>query len=508
MHYVSLIVEFLRGRPAVVFWTAALTQAALWVIVPSLFYSTPPGELPMVLAIGHEFRLGSYMGPPLAFWFAEIAFRIAGIFGVYVLAQACVVAAFWSVFELGRAIVGTRHAVLAVLLMVGIAAFNVPTPEFGPAILAMPLWGLALLHYWRAVGEGKRGYWFLLGVDLGLLLLTSYLGVLLFALLVWFSIATPRAWRAFKNIEPWLALVLLAIVIFPHAVWLKDSWPLVTTAFEEVNARAPTVPALWIAAVIVLSHAGVGLLVVLASGWRLRRRERAPEIERHPVDLLARVYVYFIALAPIAVAFTIVAFTGRLGPIERVAPLILATALAVIVAAGDQVRLFRERLVSSAWLGLLTVPPALTVVAIVALPWMFAYDIQVGQPAGDMGQFFADNFQRRTGRPLRYVAGDQRLASLVALTAPGRPSRYLERAPERSPWANVALMRQNGGILLWPATDTAGAPPAALRAQFPDLVPELPRAFARPVQGILPLQRIGWAMVRPQGTTGQGSSAR
>ena len=162
MHYVSLIVEFLRGRPAVVFWTAALSQAALWVILPSLFYSTPPGELPLVLAVGHEFRLGSHLGPPLAFWLAEIAFRIGGMFGVYLLAQICVVVAYWSVFALGRATVGTRHAVLAVLLMAGVAAFSVPTPEFGPAVLAMPLWGLALFHYWLAVGEEKRGYWFLL----------------------------------------------------------------------------------------------------------------------------------------------------------------------------------------------------------------------------------------------------------------------------------------------------------------------------------------------------------
>ena len=39
MHYVSLIIEFLRGRPAVVFWTAALTQAFLWTVIPALFYS-------------------------------------------------------------------------------------------------------------------------------------------------------------------------------------------------------------------------------------------------------------------------------------------------------------------------------------------------------------------------------------------------------------------------------------------------------------------------------------
>ena len=82
---------------------------------------------------------------------------LAGSFGLYALAQACIVVTYWAVFTLGRAIVGTRHAVLGVLLMVGIAAFTVPSPDFGPAVLAAPLWALALLHYWRAVGEGQRG---------------------------------------------------------------------------------------------------------------------------------------------------------------------------------------------------------------------------------------------------------------------------------------------------------------------------------------------------------------
>src|SRR5215470_8866076 len=176
MHYVSLLIEFLRGRPAVVFWTVALVQAALWTFMPALFYSAPPGDVPMLLAIGREFVLGSYLGPPLAFWLGEIAYRVAGSLGLYALAQACIVATYWAIFALGRSIVGTRHAVLAVLLMVGIAAFSVPSPEFGPAILAAPLWAFALVFYWRAVGEGRRGYWFLLALGVGLLLLASYAG--------------------------------------------------------------------------------------------------------------------------------------------------------------------------------------------------------------------------------------------------------------------------------------------------------------------------------------------
>ena len=57
-----------------------------------------------------------------------------------------------------------------------IAAFTVPTPEFGPVILTMPLWALILLHYWRAVGEERRAYWLALAIEIGLLLLTTYAG--------------------------------------------------------------------------------------------------------------------------------------------------------------------------------------------------------------------------------------------------------------------------------------------------------------------------------------------
>ena len=50
---------------------------------------------------------------------------------------------------------------------------------------------------------------------------------------------------------------------------------------------------------------------------------------------------------------------------------------------------------------------------------------------------------------------------------------------------------------MWPADEKRRAPPAALKAQFPDMVAEVPRSFARAVQGFLPLIRLGWAVVRP-----------
>jgi hypothetical protein len=494
MHYVSLIIEFLRGRPAVVFWTVALTQAALWTFLPALFYSAPPGGVPLLLAIGHEFVLGSYLGPPLAFWLGEAAFRLAGGLGLYALAQACIVVTYWAVFKLGCRIVGTRHAVLAVLLMVGIAAFTVPSPNFGPAVMAAPLWALALLHYWRAAGEGERGCWFLLALDLGLLLLASYIGLILLALLLVFTLVTPRGRASLFNSEPWIALLLFVIVIFPHLAWLKSASELVIGGLTENSNASVLSPGVWLCLALIFTHLGMGLLVAFASGWPRRPREMAPLIDRNPVEPFARFYVYFFALMPSASAIVIAFASGRLGPLDRIVPLVVLSSLAVVVAAGDRVPLYRENIVSSTWFGLLVAPPVLMVIGIALLPWTVAVDLKISQPANVEGRFFADNFQRRTGKPLQYITGDAELAPLIALGSPSRPHVYFDWAPQRSPWVSPDDIRRDGGLLVWPAGD----PPPALKAQFPALVPEVPRSFARMVQGLLPLIRLGWAVERPQ----------
>src|SRR5438552_9171654 len=224
MLYVSIFVELLRSRPSLAVWLAALVQALLWLLVPALFYASPPGDVPDVLAVGHEFQLGTYLGPPLAFWLAELACDLAGrsMIGVYLLSQICVLVTYWAVFALARSIVGAQHAALAVLLMVGIAAFTVPTPDFGPVVLSMPLWAIILLHYWRAVGDGKRAYWLALAVEVGLLLMTTYIGLILVGLLVLFTFTHERARAALNSYDPLITVVVIGVVMGPHLIWLAD----------------------------------------------------------------------------------------------------------------------------------------------------------------------------------------------------------------------------------------------------------------------------------------------
>ena len=502
MLHVSIIVELLRSQPRLVFWLMTLAQAALWWLAPALFYSAPPGDLPILLAVGHEFQLGTLTGPPLASWFAEIAFWLGGMPGVYLLSQICVVVTYWAVFTLGCAIVGVLHATLAGMLMVGIAVLSIPTPEFGSSVLAMAMVALLILHFWRAIGEGKRTYWLAVGVETGLLLMTSYAGIIPCVMLVLFTAGTARGRAALSTIEPWIAGVVVVILMFPHLIWLDST----TEQWSPGLQRMLTLDALntnigdffrmWVR--IVALHAGFVGLILFSSAWRLKARaERVPVFLRSPVDPFARLFIYYHALAPVLIASVISVIFGERGLFGGTAPLVILSGLAAVVWAGDIISLNRQRLVGIMWLSWLVVPPVVALLALVKVPWITGADFAVSQPASALGRFFSDSFTRRTGKPLEIVAGDPHLASLVALYAEPRARLYVDNAPEQSSWMTKDEIARKGAVVVWVANDTAGTPPNDIKARFPTLVPEVPRAFTRAVQGRTPLLRVGWGMLRP-----------
>jgi dolichyl-phosphate-mannose-protein mannosyltransferase len=497
----SIIVELLRSQPRLTFWFMALTQTVLWWVFPSLFFSSPPGELPVVLAVGHEYQLGSYFGPPLAFWLADIAFVAGGTTAVYLLAQVCVLVMLWAVFTLGRAVVGIHHAAFAVLLMVGIAAFSAPTPNFGPSVLAMPLVALSLLSLWRAVGEQRRVSWFVLGLELGLLILTTYAGLILLGLIMVFLAATRRGRSAMRSVEPWLASVLIAVVLFPHLMWLDRSNGLAALGLRPLQGENAPVAVLkdWLSLfeAILIAHIGLAILVALGSKWHLRTDEKVPVFVRSFTDPFARLFVYYFAIAPGLVAVTVAAILGERSPVGGIAPHLVLSGLAIIMLAGNAIPWHRPRMVGAAWVLLLFAPPLVAAAGILLLPWTGWSSTDVSRPAKAMGEYFSDSFQRRTGAPLRIVSGETRIAALVAMGSPQRPSLYFYENPEWSPWVTTADLRSKGLVLVWPGAENEISVPVSIVQRFPDLVAEVPHGFARPVQGRLPLIRIGWAMRRP-----------
>jgi hypothetical protein len=366
----------------------------------------------------------------------------------------------------------------------------------------MPLTALTLLFGYRALADNWLGDWIASGVTLGLLLLTTYAGLILLALMTLFLAATGRGRSRLGSIGPWAAAIIVVLINVPHLFWLQrtgtSAVPMLTALPDLIVSEKRLMTWANLVVLLLFSHAGLVVLMLVAGGCLAGKRASAPAVERLPVEPFAKSFVYFFALAPAFVATLLAVLLGKPAPVGGAAPLVVLSGLAVLVAAGDMIRLYRQRVSALVWLGLLLVPPAVIVAATVTLPWTAAVDLEVSKPANAMGQFFTETFRRRTGRPLAIVVGDVRTAGLVALASPDRPSLYVDASPELAPWLSDEAVRQKGAILTWTAIDAAGTPPAALKARFPDMVAEVPRSFDRSVQGRLPLLRIGWAVIRPR----------
>lgn len=500
MRFTSLVVELIRARPRLVVWLVVLCQAALWLLIAMLLYRSPPGDVATVLAYGREYQVGTDLGPPLAFWLADIAFRAAGnhIIGVYLLAQLCSIVMFWSIFLLARAIVGGQQAVLAVLLTMTITAFSSPSLEFGPIVLARPLWALVLLHSWRIIGQNRRNAWFAWSIEAGLLLLTTPVAPGLLLLLIGFALATPRGRRAIMSLDPLFGVLVILVLALPYVIWVIRAdtlhlphWP----AIAELSGRALH----WVALVggLLAALSGVVLLIVLNSGWFGRHPEEAPIIYRPPIDPFARDFVFFFAIAPALLATLISGLFDFDRVVGGAGVALLMSGVAVIVAAGDLVHLRHQQVLRSVWAAAVVAPALAILATTLFVPWTGGGEVTTSLPARTIASFFGDSFERRTNQPLRAVAGDAQLATLISLGA-ARPHLLMDAAPQRTPWLSLPKFSQTGGIVVWRAVDTVGSPPADIAERFPGLVPEVPRAFEWLVTGRQPLLRVGWAIVRPR----------
>ncbi|MBE0701860.1 MAG: glycosyltransferase family 39 protein, partial [Afipia sp.] len=475
--------------------------ALLWLIVPTALYLSPPGDVPTVLAFGREYQVGTALGPPLSFWLADIAFRAVGgyAFGVYLLAQICFVVMMGAVFALARALVGAQQGVLAALLTLAIAAFSFPGLEFGPDVLARPLWALTLLHAWRVIGERQRGAWFALSIEIGLLFLTTAMAPVLLALLVIFALATARGRAALRSIDPLFGALVIAVIALPYMIWrARSGAPLPHPALTSIEVYARQSGELFGA--LLLSALGVVALIVANARIFEPKGENAPAIFRPPVEPLARQFVVFFgALPPLLFVLASPVFgLDHVAGGDGVALMLIG--LLAVILGGDLIYLRRQQVLRTIWLLAMAVPVIVVLVAVFVQPWTDATETQTSLPARAMGKFFADNYKLRTNRPLSAVAGDPEIASLIGLGATSRPQVLFSGLYGKTPWVDAATINTGGGLVVWRAHDTVGAPPEAIAKTFPGLVAEVPRTFDRLIEGRLEPLRIGWGVVRPRDT--------
>ena len=197
---------------------------------------------------------------------------------------------------------------------------------------------------------------------------------------------------------------------------------------------------------------------------RAARRRRSSARRSHPA---ARGFVYFFALAPI-VAMGLFALFTRRPENFMAAPLVVMSGLAVIVAAGDRIRIEHQYLIGYAW-------------ARAAGAAAAARGARDRDPALDRrGRSAGRAAGRRDGavlrRQLSRAAPAGRSRSWPATRRWRRWWRSARRAgrasisnaaPERPPRVTRQDIADKGAVIVWPATDTPAGRRPRSRGSFP-----------------------------------------
>ena len=208
----------------------------------------------------------------------------------------------------------------------------------------------------------------------------------------------------------------------PHLVWIDQAsgvaWPKLSRLSARHRSTRTSIPGCGCSRSSLspcrARHPGRGREQPHARAQRAGRHRRA----RQPVDPFARRFVYFFALVPPLVV-TSVAVRSTGDPGRR----ICAADRAVGACGGGRGRrphlLHHQRIIAATWARFSCcrrpspLPPSSSCPG--------PASICGSTSRADEIAISSDNFERRTGTPLKVVAGDTRLASLLALLAPSRP---------------------------------------------------------------------------------------
>lgn len=507
------LVRLIQGKPghAVLVLTAA--HLILWSLFPALTFTAAPLDVVEGYLWGHEWQWGYHKHPPFAPWLLEGFLIISGgqWFGgpwtAYLLGQISVVIGFWAIWSLARPMVGGPAAAIAVLALELNFYTTIPTLEFNPNVLQIPLWALAILHFHRALTTARWRFFLMLGIWMGLLIYTKYSALILalaFAIVV---LATGRGRAALKGPKLYLGATLALLIAAPHFYWIvaSDYLPFTYALSQKTAADLATrlyFPANFLAAQVAC-HAMI--LLVAAFLWVGNRRgaECCPEIAVQQATDFDRHYVFVLATGPLAISVLLCFAMGIEFLTMWGMPMFSLSGLALVLVARQSFRLWLGSRLATLYLLMVVALPVATTIGLAVIPPLTDRANRTMWPAAAHARLVTDQWREATGKPLRVVAGDIWAAGLVGLYSPDRPSVLIEGDFRRSPWIDRKALDKTGFAIVWRDRWGTREAPAWVQQNYPDRrdlgVFDLP-SYSLPLVGSAPdpYAVIGISIVMPE----------
>jgi len=277
-------------------------HVTVWTLIPIFLDHAGPVDVLEGLAWGREWQLGYYKHPPLQAWLLESVSWLFGrrLWACFLLSQVAVAVSFWAVWRLASLIVRPLGALIAVLLLEGIAYFTRISPEFNPNVLQLPFWALAAWSFYRAIRSGGVRDWALLGLWLALAAYSKYSSVFLALAMIGFLVLDSQARSSWRTPGPYLCAAVCTILLTPHLWWMaQNGFVTLRYPLGETTRAADVWDRLFFALDFArgqLIRMLPAVLLVLALCWR---RATGGEISLADGETaFARRFVFALALGP------------------------------------------------------------------------------------------------------------------------------------------------------------------------------------------------------------------
>jgi 4-amino-4-deoxy-L-arabinose transferase-like glycosyltransferase len=494
----SGLIATIERRPQAAFAVFLALHALVWTALPARLYPNLPLDLIEALTYGREWQLGYDKLPPLPWWLVEIVYRLIGLdTAYYALAQLAVIGAFAAIFMTARPLVGGVGALVSVLILDGLHYFHFTAAKFNHDVIQLPLWALAGFAFHAALKHGRMLHWALLGLAIGLALWAKYFVAVLAAPLALFLLVDRDARKALASPGPYVALVVAAVVMAPHLLWLirNDFLP-----FAYASARAAPSRGLFdhllhpvVFAVSQLVFLIPALLIAAALVWP-KARDEAPTTPS-TADAFDRRIVTLLAFGPAATTVALSAISGR-GTIAMWGyPLWLFLGLWMVLHAPRVLEPARLARIGALWAAVFVLFAVVFAVSYSVLPAIDHRYRAVFFPGDRLADELALRYRAATGRPLVYVVGNMWEGGNVAHYASEQPRVLIDGDPRRAPWIDLGDLRSKGAVVVWTDGDPA-VMPIALRTLAGDAQVQPP--FTLPYRRGDGAVTVGWAILRPQ----------
>jgi len=429
-----------------IFWIFLLIHLTLWTSVAGFSRLNLPLDAIEGITWGQHLQWGYDKNPYISAWLSTLAAYLSPQSGwlTYFICQLSVVICFWAIFQFSKEILTPFYALFSVLILEGIQYYNFHAIDLSDNALELSTWALIILYFDKSLRQNKILDWCLLGFFAGLSMMTKYYTALLLCSLLLMLISHVDWRKHFRTPNPYYAVAIFLIVVFPHVYWLYQHE---FTTFHYTIERMSVPKPYWTQHLTFplqfMFEQGLILIptLIMFSLFLIKyKKNSAIKVSQYHKHLL-----FYAGLGPFILTLLIALCSGIKLRSAWGQPLLSLWGVMLFVWFKPQISLRQYRLF------LIIFSTTLILTGMIYLfkqyhPTMVSSAIFPGKTIATV---LESDWQRQYHVPLRYTAGPRWLAGNVSFYTKNKPDVYMEWNPKVNPWLKDPLLRQHGGIFIW-----------------------------------------------------------